>query len=138
MPDAVGHELVEAEAEFRGAFGDRVEEFRVQKRLAAGEAERFDSGFVSLFEESYRGGDIEPVGPFNRHAAMWARKIALVRSGKREVVWPERARAAFGGAIFAQRALGRKVDRWWAVACGSTSSLLQGQENSSRLVGLVG
>jgi hypothetical protein len=38
LPHAVGHDLVELEAKLGGAAGDGVEELRVEKRLAAGEA----------------------------------------------------------------------------------------------------
>ena len=83
MPDAVGHQLVEAEAELGGPLRDRDEKLRVEERLAAGEAEDLDAGRVGLFEKADRGRDVEAVGPLDRHAAMRAGEVALVDRSQR-------------------------------------------------------
>ena len=78
MPDAVGHQLVEAEAQRRGPFRDRDEKLDVKEWFATREAQHLDAGRVSLFEKAERNGDVEAVGPFDRHAAMWTGQVALV------------------------------------------------------------
>src|SRR5205807_2299516 len=69
------------------------DELVIEERLAAGEAERRDALGEGVFEEADGGGDVEAIGPLDRHAAMRAGQVALVRSGEGEVVGPERARA---------------------------------------------
>src|SRR5437763_642091 len=103
MPDAVGHELVEAETEFRGPFRQADEELGVEERLAAGEAERVDARGVRLFQKADRGRDVEAVGPLDRHAAMRTTQIALIGAGEGEVVRTERARPALHRSSVAAR-----------------------------------
>ena len=98
MPDAVGHQLVEAEAELGGPAREGDQELGVEERLAAGEAEQLDAGGVGLFEEADGGRDVEPVGPLDRHAAVRAGQVALVRAGERKVVRPETCGCALHGA----------------------------------------
>src|SRR4051812_2917911 len=85
MPNAVGHDLVEAEIQFGRSAGQGEQEFGIQKRLAAGEAERADAERVGGFQEADCRRDVEPVGPFDRHAAVRAVEIALIRAGKGDV-----------------------------------------------------
>ena len=89
MPDAVGDDAIEAKAELRPAARQRDHEFRIDERLAAGEAEDADAERVGLFEEVERDGDFEEFGPFDRHAAMGAFEVALIGAGKGDVVRPK-------------------------------------------------
>ena len=43
VPDAIGHDLVEAEAQLRRPAGEGNHELRIEERLAAGEAEDVDA-----------------------------------------------------------------------------------------------
>jgi len=56
-----------------------------QKRFAAGEAEDADAEAIRVFKETDSDGDVEPLGPFDRHAAMRAGEVALVRAGEGQV-----------------------------------------------------
>src|SRR5205085_707832 len=85
--------------------------FRVQERLAAGEAEDLDAIASRLFEETEGDGNGQALGPFDRHAAVRAGQVALVGAGERQVI---RAKATAGigsaaGVLFAQRTTGHQV-----------------------------
>jgi hypothetical protein len=82
-PDAVGHDLVEAEAKLSGPPADCQHELRINKRLAAGQTQDANAVVMSLFHKPQGHGDIESVGPFNRHAAMRTGQVALIGSGER-------------------------------------------------------
>ena len=96
VPDAVRHDLVEAEAQFGATPTEGQHELRVQERLAAGEAEDADAERVGIFQEAQGHRDIEPIRPFNRHAAMRAAQVTLICAGKGQVIRPKRPRAADG------------------------------------------
>jgi hypothetical protein len=78
IPDAVGHHLVEPKAELGPATGQGQQEFGVQERLAAGEAEHADAVSARLLEKADRGRDVEAVRPLDRHATVRAGQVALV------------------------------------------------------------
>ena len=104
MPDAVGHDLVEAEAQLGGpAASAATHELGVEERLAAGEAEesRCPSAWASSRNRRARR-DVEPVGPLDRHAAVRAGQVALVRAGEGQVVRAEPA-AGFAPPALADR-----------------------------------
>ena len=52
LPDAVGHDSVEAEAERGGPAAKRVQELRIEKRFTAAEAENSDAIFMSIFQKT--------------------------------------------------------------------------------------
>jgi hypothetical protein len=97
-PDAVGDDLVEAEAKLRCPARQSDQEFRIEERLAAGETEQLDAVGMGVLEKAERGRDVEPIGPFDRDAAMGAGEVALIRPGEGDVIGAKGARAAFHGA----------------------------------------
>ncbi len=56
-PNAIGHDLVEAETEFDRPAAECDQKFGVEKRLAAGEADDLDAELAGVFEESQRHGN---------------------------------------------------------------------------------
>src|SRR5207245_8254157 len=92
-PDAVGHNLVKAAAQLGGAAAEGEEEFGIQKRLAAGEAEDADPIAIGVLQKSHGHVDLESVGPFDRHATVGTHEVALIGAGKGEVVGAESPRS---------------------------------------------
>src|SRR5262249_9814009 len=92
-PDTVGNDLVEAQAQVGGPAAQRMQELRVQKRFAAGEADNAYSLGGSVLQEAQRDRNRQAVRPLNRHAAMGTCQVTLIRPGKRQVVGPKSASA---------------------------------------------
>ena len=105
MPDAVGHEFVEAKAQKGRPFRDGNHELGIDERLAAGEAEQLNPGEEGLFQEANRNGDFQPVRPFDGHAAVRASEVALIRAGETEVVRPKGTYPCFDGATTISRVI---------------------------------
>jgi hypothetical protein len=110
LPDGVGHDFVKAKAQLSCATAQGDDEFRIQKRLSAGEPQRADAVAVRVLQETQGDSHVEAIGPFDRHAAMRTGQIALVGAGKRQIVGPERAAPTAGAA--AQRAIDFAARGW--------------------------
>src|SRR5690349_2208212 len=93
-PNAIRDNLVEAEAELRGAACEGDYEFGIEKRFAARKAEQLDTVSVGVFEELDRSRNVEAIGPFDGDATMRTREVALIGAGEGNVIRTERARAA--------------------------------------------
>src|ERR1700682_5947063 len=101
-PDAVGHDLVEAEAKLHGAPAQRKQEFGIQERFAAGEAKDSNAKLGGLFQKAQGRRNRQPIGPFDGHATMRASEIALVGAGKRQVIGAEGPSSVRGSGVRAE------------------------------------
>src|SRR5690606_29600164 len=81
-PDAIGHDLVKPKAKLRRSPADRNDELGIDKWLASGKTEAFDAILICIFEKADGNRYGQFVRPFNRHATVRTRQVALVRTGK--------------------------------------------------------
>src|SRR5438132_13468072 len=93
-PNAVGDDLVKAEAEFRRPAAQGMHKLGVKEGLTSCEAENAYSIGTRGLEEAQRHANVEPVRPFNGNAAVGAGQVALIRAGKGQIVGTESSRAA--------------------------------------------
>ena len=66
---------------------------------------------MGVLQEAQGGGDVQPVGPFDRHAAVRTAEVALVRPGEGQVIGAEGAGAPAHRADLAARAGRRNGSR---------------------------
>src|SRR5262249_18344775 len=85
---------VVAKAEGGGPAAHGMQKLGVEERFAAGEAEGVNAVVPGALQESNRDSDVEPIGPFDRHAAVRTAEVALVGAGEGQVVGPKRPAAA--------------------------------------------
>ena len=145
VPDAVGHDLVEAEAQLGGPAAQRLHELGIQERLAAGEAEDLDALGVGVLQEAQGDGDVEAVGPLDRHAAVRAAEVALIGPGEGEVVGAEGAVRRRTGRTSPRGPGGGGTGRDITTAprksikrhCIAFDSLLMGPMGPMRPIGLI-
>src|SRR5262245_35504522 len=107
VPDAVGHDLVKAEVQFCSPPAQGVQELGVQEGLPAREAEGAYSLGMGVLKEAHGRGNVESIGPFDRHAAVWTGQVALVSASEGEVIGAKGAGAAADRPALAATA-GRK------------------------------
>src|SRR5262249_35770102 len=72
---------------------DGVDELRIEERLTPCQAEGPDALGVGVVEEAKGNADVEAIGPLDRHATVRTGQIALVGSGKGEVIGAESPRS---------------------------------------------
>src|SRR5207248_875242 len=89
VPDGVGHDLVEAIAQFDGTPTDRVDEIGIEERFAARQTEGADTLTPSVFEKAQRDGDVEVIGPLDGNAAMRTGEVTLICSCEGEIIGPK-------------------------------------------------